>query len=215
MPRATQDTGRPQSASGTGLSPSADRLSRLFPSPLSCHRPVLQPPHGRNRAGLGSSPFARHYLGNHILFSLPAGTKMFQFPALAPAHRTCGCRAVSPTGCPIQTPADHRSHAPTRGFSQLAASFIAFRSPGIHRTPFLAFDARAPQGAQACKLEPCTGAAAKRTRTGRDNICLYCCLFCSMMSMTECGAYPASEVENNGFEPLTPCVQSRCSSQLS
>ena len=22
-------------------------------------------------------------------------------------------------------------------------------------------------------------------------------------------------VENNGFEPLTPCVQSRCSSQLS
>ena len=23
------------------------------------------------------------------------------------------------------------------------------------------------------------------------------------------------EVENNGFEPLTPCVQSRCSSQLS
>ena len=23
------------------------------------------------------------------------------------------------------------------------------------------------------------------------------------------------EVENNGFEPLTPCVQGRCSSQLS
>ena len=33
--------------------------------------------------GLGSSPFARHYWGNHYLFSLPAGTKMFQFPALA------------------------------------------------------------------------------------------------------------------------------------
>ena len=24
-----------------------------------------------------------------------------------------------------------------------------------------------------------------------------------------------SSVENNGFEPLTPCVQGRCSSQLS
>ena len=24
-----------------------------------------------------------------------------------------------------------------------------------------------------------------------------------------------TEVENNGFEPLTPCLQSRCSSQLS
>ena len=33
--------------------------------------------------GLGSSPFARHYWGNHCLFSLPAGTKMFQFPAFA------------------------------------------------------------------------------------------------------------------------------------
>ena len=33
--------------------------------------------------GLGCSPFARHYWGNHYLFSLPTGTKMFQFPALA------------------------------------------------------------------------------------------------------------------------------------
>ena len=34
--------------------------------------------------GLGFSPFARHYWGNHCLFSFPAGTKMFQFPAFAP-----------------------------------------------------------------------------------------------------------------------------------
>ena len=33
--------------------------------------------------GLGCSPVARHYWGNHYLFSLPAGTKMFQFPAFA------------------------------------------------------------------------------------------------------------------------------------
>ena len=39
---------------------------------VRCHTP-----------GLGSSPFARHYWGNHCLFSLPAGTKMFQFPAFA------------------------------------------------------------------------------------------------------------------------------------
>ena len=44
---------------------------------------VLQPRQCRNTVGLGSSPFARHYWGNHCLFSLPAGTKMFQFPALA------------------------------------------------------------------------------------------------------------------------------------
>ena len=41
-----------------------------------------------HNAGLGSSPFARHYLGNHCLFSLPRGTKMFQFPRFA----SCYCR---------------------------------------------------------------------------------------------------------------------------
>ena len=37
-------------------------------------------------SGLGSSPFARHYSGNHCLFSLPRGTKMFQFPPFASIH---------------------------------------------------------------------------------------------------------------------------------
>ena len=47
---------------------------------------VLQPRHRLDGAGLGSSPVARHYWGNHCLFSLPAGTKMFQFPAFASWH---------------------------------------------------------------------------------------------------------------------------------
>ena len=34
-------------------------------------------------SGLGSSPVARHYWGNHCLFSSPRGTKMFQFPRFA------------------------------------------------------------------------------------------------------------------------------------
>ena len=53
----------------------------------SCHVLVLQPPGGRNLRGLGSSPVARHYWGNHVLFSLPQGTKMFQFPWFASALR--------------------------------------------------------------------------------------------------------------------------------
>ena len=83
VPRATQDASRLQSASRTGLSPSAGRLSRRFRSPSSCHILVLQPRRNRNPGGLGSSPVARHYWGNHILFSLPQGTKMFQFPWFA------------------------------------------------------------------------------------------------------------------------------------
>ena len=50
---------------------------------FSCHNVVLQPHTCRNTYGLGYSPFARHYLGNHYLFSIPTGTKMFQFPAFA------------------------------------------------------------------------------------------------------------------------------------
>ena len=49
----------------------------------ACQNVVLQPRQCRNIDGLGYSPFARHYSGNHYLFSFPAGTKMFQFPALA------------------------------------------------------------------------------------------------------------------------------------
>ena len=65
-------------------------------SHLSCDIAVLQPPCGRNRRGLGSSPVARHYWGNHILFSLPTGTKMFQFPAFA--FRMSGMTGLQPAG---------------------------------------------------------------------------------------------------------------------
>ena len=38
------------------------------------HVAVLQPRYCLNNNGLGYSLFARHYLGNHYLFSLPPGT---------------------------------------------------------------------------------------------------------------------------------------------
>ena len=49
---------------------------------IQCRGPTT-PPAPYDVCGLGCSPFARHYWGNHYLFSLPAGTKMFQFPAFA------------------------------------------------------------------------------------------------------------------------------------
>ena len=81
--RLTQDTAGPSRASRTGLSPSMVKLSRLFRSRLRYRNAVLLPRPCRNRTGLGSSPVARHYWGNHCLFSLPRGTKMFQFPRFA------------------------------------------------------------------------------------------------------------------------------------
>ena len=82
----------------------------------SCDGAVLLPQGGRNLPGLGSSPFARHYWGNHCLFSLPQGTKMFQFPWFASAYAdsmssTCW---VVPFGNPrirghLHLPAAYRS----------------------------------------------------------------------------------------------------------
>ena len=74
----------PNHASHTGLSPSAAVLSRdLLLAIMIQGRGPTTPTLPCDSDGLGCSPFARHYWGNHCLFSFPAGTKMFQFPALA------------------------------------------------------------------------------------------------------------------------------------
>ena len=70
-------------------------------------------------------------LAQSLLFSLPAGTEMFQFPAFALLHQ--GAVTVSlPPGSPIRTSADHGAFASPRGFSQLITSFVASES---HRHP--------------------------------------------------------------------------------
>ena len=103
----------------------------------SCNGVVLQPHPCRNMDGLGCSPFARHYWGNHCLFSFPAGTKMFQFPALA--SNIDGCYLFKVTGCPIRRFTDQRLFAPPRDLSQLITSFIASESQGIRHAPFFTF----------------------------------------------------------------------------
>ena len=58
----------------TGLSPSVTAFSKAFHFVYFSNVAVLQPRQCRNTDGLGCSPVARRYWGNHILFSLPAGT---------------------------------------------------------------------------------------------------------------------------------------------
>ena len=75
--------------------PAFHRLWSDFPDTstrqISCHIAVLLPQSDRNPIGLGSSPVARPYWGNHCLFSLPKGTKMFQFPSFASNIRRMIC----------------------------------------------------------------------------------------------------------------------------
>ena len=85
-------------------------------------------PRGRlDGRGLGSSPFARHCWGNHYLFSFPAGTKMFQFPALASRY-----------GGMSRLQRDGLSHSGTAGSRVICTSpaiFAAYRALRRLREP--------------------------------------------------------------------------------
>ena len=176
VPRATQDTAMLQRAADKGLSPSAARLSRRFSSPASCNGAVLQPRRNRNPCGLGYSPVARHYWGNHVLFSSPRGTKMFQFPRLASSVKG-GWQPSRLPGCPIQEPPDQGPLASPRSFSQLAAPFIAFPS---HRHPPCALSCfRMPRKMRGAYL----GIARLRRTEPAPVKNLPSFLFCSRMSM--------------------------------
>ena len=98
---------------------------------------VLQPRSCRNTRGLGSSPFARHYWGNHVCFLFLRVLRCFSSPRWPP--NLIGCHPFRMTGCPIRKSADQRSFAPPRGLSQLITSFVASESQGIRHAPFLTF----------------------------------------------------------------------------
>jgi hypothetical protein len=75
---------------------------------------------------LGSSPFARRYLGNLMLISFPAVTEMVQFTAYPFAYLSIQYAMTEslPPGYPIRLSADHGICAPPRGFSQLVTAFF-------------------------------------------------------------------------------------------
>ena len=112
----------------------AGRPVRHVPQPQTCN-----PCRVSHRPGLASSAFARHYSRNHYLFSLPAGTEMFHFPAFPPHHLYIQRRVprhdswwVSPFGHPRITV---RLSTP-RGLTQTPTSFVGSLCQGIHRAPF-------------------------------------------------------------------------------
>ena len=78
----------PARDSHTGLSPSTGPVSTGFRSPLPYNVAVLQPRRGIATATVWALPRSLATTGGIIrLFSLPRGTKMFQFPRLASRKR--------------------------------------------------------------------------------------------------------------------------------
>lgn len=108
------------------------------PSKEAPTTPHTQPLPGITRIRFGLIQFRSPLLPESRLFSLPAGTEMFHFPAFPP-HCLCvqqrvtahdDCR-VSPFGHPRITA---RLTAP-RGLSRPPTSFIGSWCQGIHRAP--------------------------------------------------------------------------------
>ena len=81
--RATQGSATLRMASCTGLSPSMEPLSRGFHSPCVLRSRGPTTPLRPEPEGFGLFPVRSPLLGESFLFSLPTGTKMFQFPAFA------------------------------------------------------------------------------------------------------------------------------------
>ena len=83
----------------TRLSLSMVQLSRNFHFKSKIHVVVLQPQCRRNGIGLGSSPFDRHYLGNHYCFLFLRLLRCFSSPG-SPSLRSTwsSTRWVSPFG---------------------------------------------------------------------------------------------------------------------
>ena len=123
--------------SDTGLSPSPAGLSRAVPLAVSLGfvgAPTTPAAPRRRRFGL--LRFRSPLLAESLLFSSPAGTEMFQFPAFA---QHCAVTALRRSGSPIRTPPDQCAFAAPRRFSQLVTSFFATESLGILRAPFSPF----------------------------------------------------------------------------
>ena len=110
----------------TGKGPTADPQPR-------CHLRDI---------GLGCSRFARHYSGNHSLFSFPQGTEMFHFPWFAPSALCIQAEVMRLSSHGVSPFGHLRLNvwlATPRSFSQPPTSFFASWHLGIHRTPLVAY----------------------------------------------------------------------------
>ena len=115
---------------GTGLSPSADSLSRLVPLRSLLPRRLPCNPARASTPAVWAGPLSL------------AATRGVTLVFLSSAYLDVSVRRVRPgqkpvprpraAGCPIRKPADQRPLAPPRGISSPATSFIA---SGSHRHP--------------------------------------------------------------------------------
>ena len=98
MSRPTQESALPRRASRKGLSPAAARLSRRFRSRSECNPcGPTTPAARRHAAGLGCSPVARRYWGNHSYFPFLRVLRCFSSPGW-PSQKNRGVAVLQTAG---------------------------------------------------------------------------------------------------------------------
>ena len=140
MSRATWDSSRSLRDFGYGpVTLFGAVFHRLLLSVLVPRRGPATP--ADKSAGLGFSPFARHYLGNHCCLLFLQVLRCFTSLGWRRNPMDSGPvgGALPPPGFPIRTPPDQSVFAAPRSFSQLAASFFACRCQGIRHAPFVSW----------------------------------------------------------------------------
>ena len=136
--RATQDPAGDRVRACTGLSPSTAGLSRPFHLERFSRIAVLLPRACLDMHGLGYSPFARHYWGNHCCFLFLRVLRCFSSPR-SPHHAIHGDNHQKVAGLSHSEIVGSRDICASPTLSQLIASFIASWSQGIRHAPFSAF----------------------------------------------------------------------------
>ena len=108
VPRATQDSATPHSHFGYGALIPCGAPFQALPLVLQVRPARSYYPRGADKlpAGFGLFPVRSPLLGESLLFSLPGGTKMFQFPPFASRGIKPGMTALQAAGL---------SHSETRG----------------------------------------------------------------------------------------------------
>ena len=160
---------------------------------------------------MGSRAFARRYSRDHFCFLFLRVLRCFSSPGSPPPSGGCRDRSrrVAPFGNPrikgyLPLRADYRGLSRPSSPPRAKASFT--------RPSLLSFYllSRAGLGRRSRSLLVSRFEIVCLPPRQRFPASRSFPLFRSSMSM--CSLF---RVENNGFEPLTPCLQNRCSSQLS
>ena len=160
-------------------------LWQLFPEPsayLTVDYAGPTTPVGPKSGRFGqSSRFARRYSGNHILFSSPAATKMFQFAAFASlAGSPCG--GVPPFG-----------HPRIKGRLHLPAAFRSLSRPS------------SPLGARASSVRPSLSSPTRgQSSLDLDPGLLFSMSMCVLELSAQCGSDSAGVTSVTGDFPVAP-----------